>query len=590
LNIKQLKETIRDKLELVVYKLKEFKKSKFPPSDMKLSLLEKRVVWLSIIFNAIYGIIVGCIIFLSPLPESGKLIVVAGYAIIAPVTVYITWIMVSQRKLKNWSQDNNPLGGMVTYIVVFFLLGVCVITWALFWNTGIGVYWAAVAEHYYHYSKDEIGGTAILLIGSMAITPALVEEFLKSLPCILASFIVIQKVRTEQQKGKGALGNEYFGLLIGIFIGIAFEVFELIFYIIGTIVSEGTAGDIFFQVTVRNWAPIHILGGAIGGYAAGRAERLRFENGEENLPFKTELKNFIKRFTPFWCIPVLMHFLWNGSIVLILIVFLISETTAITLYIIANLIIIILLSFVAIVILLIFFEKANRSIQESTSYHTSGVYVLTGEGEYYPVMDIITENQETNAKFCTNCGSNLVEGQNFCKACGADVSLDTRKTNNFYIDRGFKYVRFFFYLTILITLIFTGFASLFFIILAESTLLFTFEMTIVMINFVVMILTTFILFRMRKHYSGKKHVWCWLIFIFNYIGMMGAFIFMGVGFLSAAYIFYLSGDMDLYSAGVVLGTVPFIMGIIMLIMLIIFIKKGGSQYVLHYQIEYEKLR
>jgi len=192
-------------------------------------------------------------------------------------------------------------------------MGICVVNWAAYWNSGIDEIWLVFAYGIYDITGDLLLASIIYTIGSTAITPALGEEFLKSLPSIVAFFVVIQRDRNSEHKRKGLLGNELGGFLFGMIIGIMFEIIELISYLFFTIYSGGGTFDIYLQVTFRNWAPIHILGGAVGGFAAGRAERLRYERGEENLPMKTQVIKFIKRFTPLWLIPVTIHFLYNSS-------------------------------------------------------------------------------------------------------------------------------------------------------------------------------------------------------------------------------------------------------------------------------------
>jgi len=288
-------------------------------SQIKLSSLQKLIWYLSFVGCAIYSIIVLLIILFT---ASEILIIISlfAYVIISPIIFYGLWVLLYFWKTKKLPERKNIIGSHLEIMLFFFLLGVCVICWAAYWNTGFSLIWLFIAGVVFLITGDLLLTEVVYLIGSIAITAAFVEEFLKALPSILAFFVVLQRKRSSDQKGKGIIGNELYGFLMGAMVGIAFEVLEVMLYIGSTIASGGTPFDIYFQSTLRLWNPLHILGGAISGYAVGRAERLRFELGEENLPLKIQIKTFLKRFIPYWLIPVSIHFAWNSSFVWIILI------------------------------------------------------------------------------------------------------------------------------------------------------------------------------------------------------------------------------------------------------------------------------
>ena len=340
-------------------------KNPYKPADVKLDN-RKKIIWLISLFGCgIYAIIVFIVLLLVQIPTWVELIIIYSYMIIAPITIYLLWLLLFVWKTKKWPSSERLVGGRNKYLLILFLMGICVINFAAYWNTGIDYIWYIAAVGVLFFTKDEILASVIYLVGAIAITPAFVEEFLKSFPSILAFFMVLQRNRNSEQKGKGMLGNELNGFLFGMIIGITFEILELISYLISTIVSGGGAFDIYLQVTIRNWAPIHILGGAFGGFAAGRAERLRFEQGEENLPMGNQFIKFLKRFIPLWLIPVSIHFLWNSSSVWIILYVYTINAQATLLADILLIIIYIVLGTLSYALLLIFLRRAN-SIAEKT--------------------------------------------------------------------------------------------------------------------------------------------------------------------------------------------------------------------------------
>ena len=293
----------------------------YKSESLRLESSKVRIWIFFFIVSAIYAIIVLLIITSKDIPNSVLIYTIYSYAIIAPLFTYTIWFLFYHWNAKKWPQNEEMFAKKRQYFLLFVLMGICVITWAAYWNTGIFSIWMAIAIIFFLFTRNELGAAIIYTVGAYAITPALVEEFNKSLPSILAFFVVLQRDGDSEKKRKGMLGNELNGFLIGILIGLMFEAIETASYIVFTVISGGTALDVYLQVTLRNWGPIHILGGALGGYAAGKAERLRFELGEENLPTKLQIKKFIKRFIPIWLIPVSLHFLWNSSGVWIYLIF-----------------------------------------------------------------------------------------------------------------------------------------------------------------------------------------------------------------------------------------------------------------------------
>jgi hypothetical protein len=89
--------------------------------------------------------------------------------------------------------------------------------------------------------------------------------------------------------------------------------------------------------------------------------------------------------------------------------------------------------------------------------------------------------------------------------------------------------------------------------------------------------------RMKKKYSGKRNVWAWMLFTFNYIGTMLSFIFVGIGFLSIGSIYYLEGDTEVYGFMAGIGTFLVIVGFLVFLLLLYVFKKGGAHHMLHYQ-------
>ena len=547
-------------------------------TQFKLSSLEKKIFYLTFLGCAIYSITVLLIIMFT---ASELLIAISlfAYLIISPIIFYGTWCLLYIWKTKKLPERKNIIGSHLEIMLFFFLLGVCVICWAAYWNTGFNLIWLLIANLVFLITDDILLFEVVYIVGASAITPALVEEFLKACPSILAFFVVLQRKRSSDQKGKGIIGNDLHGFLMGIMVGIAFEVLEAMGYVITTILSGGTSFDIYLQSTIRLWAPIHILGGAISGYAVGRAERLRFELGEENLPLKIQIKTFLKRFIPYWLIPVSIHFAWNSSSVWIILIDLAlnGEITMLT-YILLG-ITYTFLATLAFILLILFFKKADK-IARDTLYCSETGMIISNQSITYQISDkpeldppeIISKtidendtnggikcpncnflNQET-FQFCINCGINLQQlsgvfhcpscGQlpqpnaRFCKNCGLDFAK-YKTSHTLYHDKTVTLFKFF----IAAAILFTIYSVLMLILLVLSLGIAGFAL-ILSQSIAELICAGLIFFsassllKLRKNYSGKKSVWVWMFFVFNLIGLTGALLVMGIAAIIASFILW----------------------------------------------------
>ncbi len=503
----------------------------YKSETLKIESSKMRIWILLFVASAIYSIIVLIIITVSGLTNSFKLLTIFSYAIIAPISFYIIWLLFYNWKAKKWHQNEEVFGNKNQYLILFFLMGVCVITWAAYWNTGIDSIWLAIGVLVILLTGDEFLGVIIYTIGAYAITPALVEEFNKSLPSILAFFVVLQRSGDPEKKRKGMLGNELNGFLIGILIGLAFESIETAGYIISTILAGGTAFDIYLQVTLRNWGPIHILGGALGGYAAGRAERLRFELKEENLPTKLQIKNFIKRFMPIWLIPVSMHFLWNSVAVWIFLIFLafnfFEESILVLSIIIAQLI----LAFISYLILLRYYKRANKIAEKTHRCSKTGMIIAHQEVICSDLNEKMEVKIPTEVNFCPNCGNVKSPTDLFCTYCGVNFEqFFTRSTSRKLYE---SFTTKLFITSIIAGILFMIYSLSFFgllllIIGNIAWYLFFTQSIIELITAIIIIYNAYTLRKLRKNYNGKKSIWGWLFLVYNLIGMTGALTFMSI--------------------------------------------------------------
>ncbi len=533
----------------------------------------KRLIWLSSLTAiGIYSIIVFILLYLVQLPIWVQLFIIYSYMVIAPLALYSTWFVFYIWKTRKWPQSEKLFGGKFHYTLLFLLIGVCVITWAAHWNTALGEIWYIFAIAIYNLTGDELLATVIYVIGASAITPALSEEFLKSLPSIIAFFVVLQRDKNPEQKRKGLLGNELGGFLFGLIIGITFEIIELMYYLLPAILSGGGTFPIYLQVTVRNWAPVHILGGAMGGFAAGRAERLRFERGEENLPMSNQIMNFIKRFVPLWLIPVSIHFLWNSSSVWIFLIFL-AFGGSLLVYLVIEIIVYVTLSVLCFVLLLLLLRRANKIATSTIRCPETGI-IVAKEGVICSSFsdkitigpakipsDRVIVKQGTNiicpncnkttisrAKFCVNCGYNLHYhkfcpncrrsnklGAKFCVHCGASIRTVKRKVkgSQIYLRSGDTPSKSLLIVSLIITSIFLFYVILFSLLAFMINPIFgiiylAFQTSIELVAAGLMFYTIIKLFKMRKNFNGRKNMWYWHILLFNLIGMFGMLLTYGI--------------------------------------------------------------
>ncbi len=560
----------------------------YTPANVRLESTKVKIWLLLLILSAIYAIIVLLIITSKNMPESVMLSTIYSYAIIAPLFTYVIWLIFYHYHWKKWPQNEEVFGGRRQYLILFLLMGICVITWAAYWNTGIFSFWMAIAIIFYLFTGNELGATIIFAVGAYAITPALVEEFNKSLPSILAFFVVLQRGKNPEQKNKGMLGNEMNGFLIGILIGLTFEAIETASYIVFTILSGGTALDVYLQVTLRNWGPIHILGGALGGYAAGKAERLRFELGEEILPMKLQIKKFIKRFIPIWLIPVSLHFLWNSSGVWIYLIFMAINIQNEGTYLLAVTITQMGLAVISYIFLFIFYKRAQKAAEKTHRCPETGMIVAHQGVICSAVSDIIMKEgkdltEKRNAEsfnYCPNCGIAISPTYNFCTNCGVNFNqLKQKKPKPVKLYEGITMALLIISIIMGILFIISSLALFFLILLLAGTIawsLFFTQSIYELICGVIIIYAAVTLLKLRKNYNGKKSMWGWLFLVYNLIGMTGALLFM------SAYVLF---NIFLVQIGLIILLILFLVlffgGSTICAFLIIVLKK--EKQVLHYQ-------
>lgn len=505
--------------------------------DIKLESNKVRIWLFFLIISAIYAIFVLLVITSANISDSVKFYTIYSYAIIAPLFTYTIWLLLYHWKAKKWPQNEEMFGERRLYLILFLLMGVCVITWAAYWNTGIFTIWMAIAIIFYLFTGNELGALIIFAIGAYAITPALVEEFNKSLPSILAFFVVLQRGKNPDQKNKGMLGNELNGFLIGLLIGLTFEGIETAGYIVSTILSGGSALDIYLQVTLRNWGPIHILGGSLGGYAAGKAERLRFELGEENLPMKLQIKKFIKRFIPIWLIPVSLHFLWNSAAVWIYLIFMAINIQNEGVFLLAIIITQLGLAVISYIFLFIFYNRAHKVAERTNRCPETGMIVAHQGVICSTLSDVIIKEEKRRAinfNYCPNCGNEKSPTNIFCKYCGVNFENLLKKSKIMKLYE--SYTRKLFIISIIAAILFIILSLSLFILLLLLlgdiiwALFFT-QSIIELITAIIIIYAAITLRKLRKNYNGKKSIWSWLFLIYNLIGMTGALLFMCVSIL-----------------------------------------------------------
>lgn len=563
------------------------------PTNVRLESFKVKIWLLLLIISAIYAIIVLVIITSKNIPDSVMLYTIYSYAIIAPLFTYLIWLLLYHWNAKKWPQNEEMFGGRRRYLILFFLMGVCVITWAAYWNTGIFTIWLVIAVFYFAITGNELGALVIFAVGAYAITPALVEEFNKSLPSILAFFVVLQRGNNSENKRKGMLGNELNGFLIGILIGLAFESIETASYIVSTILAGGTPLDVYLQVTLRNWGPIHILGGALGGYAAGKAERLRFELGEENLPMRLQIKKFLKIFIPVWLIPVSLHFLWNSSGVWIYLIFLAINNQNEGTFILAIIITQLVLAVISYIFLFIFYKRAQKAAENTFRCPETGM-VVARQGVICSTLSdikikevrVLTEERTTEVyNYCPNCGIAVSPTYNYCTNCGVNFDqLKKKKSIRLKLYEGYTIALL--VISIIAGISFIIYSLLFFILVLFiigpiAWVMFFTQSIYELICAVIIIYAAFTLLKLRKNYNGKKSMWSWLFLVYNLIGMIGALFIMGIFLIINAGISIIIGETQLLLLQLILIPILIFGGINITVFLILMLK--NEKNVLSYQ-------
>jgi len=526
------------------------KNNPYKPEKIKLSFRRKLILIFAFIGSGVYSLIVGLILFNANIPEFTKMVVTFTYIVTSPIIVYMLWLLVYFWKREKWPQNETMFGKRFKFFLIFFLIGICITSYAAYWNSGIDTFWQIGAYIIYSTTKNQLLTEVYYVVGAMAVTPALVEEFMKSLPSIMAFFVVLRRKKNPDQKRKGLLGNEFNGFLIGLIVGMAFEVIELIYYLMLVSMSGGALLDFYIQVTVRDWAPIHLLGGAVGGFAAGRAERLRFEKNEEDTPIMSQIFKFIKRFLPYWLVPVTMHFLWNSSSVWIFLYLYLTNNLNEVLYLILEIIVIVCLSVICFLLLLLFLRKANKVAKNTYRCPETGI-IVSKEGLICEAItdsfssesaksSIESDTKIQHVKFCPTCGVQVNINQNFCTNCGTSFAFLKRR---FSIIRHRRDGRLYNSATkqlIIISIVFSNIFLIFtigvFVLVALMigiySLYYFFALIIFeLISGLLLLYASIKLLILRKKYNGSKNVFYWLIIIVNSIGMFGMFLLTGISFI-----------------------------------------------------------
>jgi len=564
----------------------------YKSESLRLESSKVRIWIFFFIVSAIYAIIVLLIITSKDIPNSLLIYTIYSYAIIAPLFTYTIWFLFYHWNAKKWPQNEEMFAKKRQYFLLFVLMGICVITWAAYWNTGIFSIWMAIAIIFFLFTRNELGAAIIYTVGAYAITPALVEEFNKSLPSILAFFVVLQRDGDSEKKRKGMLGNELNGFLIGILIGLMFEAIETASYIVFTVISGGTALDVYLQVTLRNWGPIHILGGALGGYAAGKAERLRFELGEENLPTKLQIKKFIKRFIPIWLIPVSLHFLWNSSGVWIYLIFIAINIQDEGIFLLTIIITQLGLAVISYIFLFIFFKRAQKTAEETHRCPETGI-ITARQGIICTAWSDIMIKGEKDLKeertvviynYCPNCGIAISPAYNFCTNCGINFNqLKQKKPKPIKLYEGITKALLIISIIMGILFIISSLALFIIILLLAGAVAWALFFTQSIYEFIcaiVIIYAAVILLKLKKNYNGKKSIWGWLFLVYNLIGMIGALLFMSA-FILFNILIAIGESQSILIILIILLPSIFFGGSTMLAFLIIMLKK--EKQVLHYQ-------
>ena len=141
----------------------------YKPVNLKLSL-HKKLIWLiSMIGCGIYAIIVIFILLSNQIPASVKLITVISYMIIGPLTIYLLWLLFYVWKTKKYPPSEKLVSGRNKYLLMLFLMGICVVNFAAYWNSGIMELWFLAANGVYYFTGDEVLAVVFYYVGAYAI-------------------------------------------------------------------------------------------------------------------------------------------------------------------------------------------------------------------------------------------------------------------------------------------------------------------------------------------------------------------------------------------------------------------------------------
>jgi hypothetical protein len=530
----EIKNLKRDEL------VKSFESQNLPITTGSLTLSDpwKKHLLQKLIIVLITAFVLGMFfsqIYFPPL----DIILVCVFALGVSLLISFIWYKYSSLKLNMYGMSRNPLGGTRLYLKNFLIFGLLIISWAALCNTGLNLFWSFLSSN----------APVLYSFITTAVSPPIIEEFFKFLPSIIAFFVILKRSRIPEQKGKGLFGNEYVGLIVGIMIGLVFQMLENFTYIVPLVIRSNDTFLILSTTLERTYAPVHIFGGALGGYAIGKAERLRFETNEENSSLGKQIKKCLSIILPLWLLSVLIHFTWNG-VSLLLTYLLPSPSTYLAFLgqIALQMFLTGLMSLGVYFILFKFMKTAQRNVSGRLRCPNSNLPILNEQG----ILDSLL---------------NEVKAEE-------DISkLWTRSRSLLYITPIFviSYAVYEFTLNIpsLINSI-VGFNL-------TNIIIGIFWLIIDVIIIFVFLNSTFKLTSKKNRFSGKKHVWYSIRFSICYIGMMISFLVMGIGFFMLA-LFGLHNPVFLP-----IFTFGFIIGVLMLAWKIIFLKRGGTKYLLHFQ-------
>ncbi|HEY0089020.1 MAG TPA: zinc-ribbon domain-containing protein, partial [Candidatus Lokiarchaeia archaeon] len=271
---------------------------------------------------------------------------------------------------------------------------------------------------------------------------------------------------------------------------------------------------------------------------------------EEDTPITSQIVKFIKRFLPFWLVPVTMHFLWNSSSVWIFLYLYLTNNLNEVLYLILEIIVIVCLSVMCFLLLLLFLRKANKVAKNTYRCPETGI-IVSKEGLICEAItdsfssesaksSIESDTKIQHVKFCPTCGVQVNINQNFCTNCGTSFAFLKRR---FSIIRHRRDGRLYNSATkqlIIISIVFSNIFLIFtigvFVLVALMigiySLYYFFALIIFeLISGLLLLYASIKLLILRKKYNGSKNVFYWLIIIVNSIGMFGMFLLTGISFI-----------------------------------------------------------